>query len=92
MYSPGGGRGRLKVGEGMPLHPLPGKSLASLPIRAWSPQMAVSPSTWTPFSRTQPQPGYRGHIRPLDILDPFPSTLTALLRKMQPNCASRFHT
>lgn len=39
------GGGRLKVGEGMPLHPLPGKSLASLPISAWSPQMAVSPST-----------------------------------------------
>lgn len=41
MYSPGGVRGRLKVEVGMPPHPLPGKFLASLPIRAWSPQMAV---------------------------------------------------
>lgn len=38
---PWGVRGRLKVEVGMPPHPLPGKFLASLPIRAWSPQMAV---------------------------------------------------
>lgn len=86
-----GGRGRLKLGVGMPPHPLPGKSLASFPIRAWSPQMAMSPSSWTPFSRTQPHPGYRDHICPLDILHPFPSALTALLGKMQPKYASGFH-
>lgn len=53
--------------------------------------MAVSPSSWTPFSRTQPHPGYRDHICPLDILHPFPSALTALLGKMQPKYASGFH-
>lgn len=43
MYSPGGGE--AKSGGG---HATPSSSWevpASLPIRAWSPQMAVSPST-----------------------------------------------
>lgn len=34
----------------MPPHPLPGMSLASLPIRTWGPQMAVNPSSRTPPS------------------------------------------
>lgn len=77
MYSPGVGTGRLKVGVSLPPHPLPGTSLASLPIRTWSPPMAVSPSSWT-----QPHPGCRGHTCPLDILHSFPSELTALLGKV----------
>lgn len=81
---PWGGEGKAKSGVGMPPHPLPGQSLASLPIRTWSPQMAVSPSPWTPCSRTQPYHGCRDHIRPLAILRPFPSALT---RKVQLKCA-----
>lgn len=89
---PWGGEGKAKSGVGMPPHPLPGQSLAPLPIRTWSPQMAVSPSPWTPCSRTQPYHGCRDHFRPLAILRPFPSALTAPLRKVQLKCASGLHT
>lgn len=92
MYSPGGGRGRLKVGWAS--HPI--LFLVSpwspRPIRTWSPQMAVSPCPWTPCSRTQPYHGCRDHIRPLAILHPFQSALTAPLRKVQLKCASGLHT